>query len=188
MDTYALTVPCVENHIKERWISIEEAREHPVEEFWPKIFPVLSDTDEKLESSTKGLESAVFPFGTRHRICPGRQLSTRAILCLAATFITAFDFEPTGQDGWASGSMDPKTFGYTPSRPSTIVLALTDSSVRICGSARRPESGCLGKCIVVVVWDGCVCRKGARDCSAPMGDFYSHPISGCRWHRALARQ
>ncbi|KAK2839356.1 hypothetical protein FQN49_006220 [Arthroderma sp. PD_2] len=108
------------------WESRPGAENHPVEEFWPERFlvcprakstedekfPTLSD--EEQEFSLKGLEGTFFPFGTGHNACPGRHFATHAILNMAATLLSTFDFEPVGT--WAGKEREFTNFGYTPSR------------------------------------------------------------------------
>ncbi|KAF2014338.1 cytochrome P450 [Aaosphaeria arxii CBS 175.79] len=116
--SYALTVPWVENHNKERWESRPGATGHPVEEFWPERFLVPKKDGEGAEFSLKGLEGSFFPFGMGHHICPGRHFATRAILNLVATLVTAFEFEPVEKESWKDPGQNPQTFGYTPFRPT----------------------------------------------------------------------
>ncbi|EZF21916.1 hypothetical protein H112_05086 [Trichophyton rubrum D6] len=132
------------------WESRPGAQEHPVEEFWPERFLVcpyeraaregksFPESEKDPEFSLKGLDGTFFPFGMGHNACPGRHFATHAILNIAATMLSVFEFEPI--DTWAGEGMDYTTFGYTPARP------LKKIPFRI----RR-------KLLPVVVKDGCRC-------------------------------
>ncbi|KAM5465212.1 hypothetical protein MferCBS49748_005152 [Microsporum ferrugineum] len=109
------------------WESRPGAEEHPVDEFWPERFLVCPyekalregkpppESGKEPEFSLKGLDGTFFPFGIGHNACPGRHFATHAILNIAATLLSVFDFEPL--DTWAGEGMDYTTFGYTPARP-----------------------------------------------------------------------
>lgn len=124
----------------EVWNTGSPENPHSLDEFWsdrfivdpknPNSGPLLKQRVKKSASpsdsespyfSMDGIAASWIPFGGGSNLCPGRHFAKRQIITSAAVLLSAYEFEPVGQEGAKKPDVDMRWFGFGTMPPNRLV-------------------------------------------------------------------